>query len=166
MCIFDKREAWSCMLILQADSGTSEINIFLVLQKLTPDMEDDRYIWKKQGKPKCPVIAISPNLLSERDRKHGFEISSIMDFQQKAECWQDVGASNDTIWSLIIWGLVGGIELFVNFFIFLLLLAVFFFFFFFKFSFLFFFFFSCPLEWPGKGGGRRTQHSQDTSQFI
>lgn len=131
----------------QADSGASKI-ITLVLQKLTADLEVERYIWKKQGKPKYPVIAISQNLLSETDRKDGFEIISTMDFHRKAECWQDVGASNDTIWSLIIcrfglsgwhWALCELFHLLVAFGCFLLL--------FFSSSFFFFFLLS-----PGVAG--------------
>lgn len=60
--------------------------IILVLEKLTTDFKLERYIWKKQGKPKYPGIAISLNLLSERDRKDGFEITYTMDFHRKAEC--------------------------------------------------------------------------------
>lgn len=142
----------------QADNGASKI-IILVLQKLTTDLEVERSILKKQGKPKYPGIAISLNLLSERNRKPGFKITFIMDFHWKAECWQDVGASKTPFghWLFVGWGLVGGIKLFVNFFISLLLLAG------------IFFFFPHPLEWPGKGGGGSTEHSQlawDTSQFI
>lgn len=114
----------------QADNGASKI-IILVLQKLTTDLEVERSILKKQGKPKYPGIAISLNLLSERNRKPGFKITFIMDFHWKAECWQDVGASKTPFghWLFVGWGLVGGIKLFVNFFISLLLLAGIFFFF-------------------------------------
>jgi len=68
---------------------------------------------------------------------------------RKAECWQDVAASNHTIWSLIIlgWDLVGGIRALCELFHLVVALG-------------FFFRLLCSLEWPGKGGGGRTQHSQ------
>lgn len=74
----------------EADNRASN-NIPSVLLKLTTDLEGERFIWKKQGKPKYLVMAISQNLCFERDRKDGFETSSAIDFPSEGRvltgCW-------------------------------------------------------------------------------
>lgn len=81
--------------------------------------------------------------------------------------WVLTGCWGLTIWSVIICrlGLSGWHQALCDLFHLLVAFGCFLPFF----PFLLSFFFSCPLEWPGKGGGGSTQHSQlawDTSQFI
>lgn len=95
----------------QADNRASD-SILPVLLRLTTDLDHDRFIWKNKKKKKkqktnkenqsVPWWLFPRIFFSKEIGKMVSKSPPPWTSHRKAECWQDVGAPHDTIWSPII----------------------------------------------------------------